>query len=137
MTATLQETSQVGWLKYLIEGEAEAAHCIANIPNPEGALILLKEAFLYIAEGAHAASTLHLGVGATGADVHDIVDGFALNQADGTCWQVVGMDLAEEAALAEPNAAMWEATEYLTMTTAAQVSTGLKAYLFIRYVRLA
>jgi hypothetical protein len=138
MTASIvRDGAQSGWLKIKVEGEATAAHNIASVANPEGALLQINRAFLYIEEGAHAASSLHLGIGADGADVHDIMDGFLLNQTDGTVWNVIGTDIAEEGSLAEPNGALWGATEYLTMTTADQVSTGLLAYLFVEYTRLA
>jgi hypothetical protein len=110
MTAHVEHEAQSGWFKFKVTGEATAAH---------------------------AASTLHVGFGAKAADPHDIVDGFALNQTDGTVWNIIGTDIAEEGALAAPNGCLWKADEYMLFTTAAQVSTGLVAYVFVEYVRLA
>ena len=59
-----------------------------------------------------------------------------MNQADGTVWTVVGKDIASEAAATTPKGLLWPATSYLTITSAAQASTGLLASLYLRYIRL-
>lgn len=137
MTVHVEHEAQSGWFKFKITGEATAALELAAVANPEGVLCQVTRAFMYIEEGAHAASTLHVGFGAKASDPHDIVDGFALNQTDGTVWNIIGTDIAEEGSLAAPNGCLWKADEYMLFTTAAQVSTGLVADVFVEYVRLA
>jgi hypothetical protein len=137
MTAHLEHDYQTGWFTIRVTGEATAATCICNVLNPEGVDVLVTRIMWYIKEGAHAASTAHSGFGATGADVHDFVDGLALNQADATAWLGATQTGAVEAAMTAPLGVIWADHEYYTITTAAQVSTGLDMYVFIEYIRLA
>ncbi len=60
-----------------------------------------------------------------------------MNKTALTVWQVVDKDTASEAELVSPGGLAWPADEYLTVTSAAQVSTGLKAVLLLKYLRLA
>jgi len=123
-----------GWLVIDIAGEAEAAHCLGSIANPEGKDVLILDAFLHIITPAGAASTLHVGIGATeGTDYHDLNDGALLNGTAGTCWK--GMHaVAADAEMSTP--AYWTAENYLVFTTAAQVSTSFVGKYFVHYVRL-
>lgn len=134
----VKDGAQTGWLKIKILGNAVAAGLVGEVANPEGVLLQITDGFEYIKTGALAASTFNIGIGASGADENDLVSAFAQNQADGTCWKVVDLDTASEAAFTgAQNGGLWSATDYLTVTSAAQVSTGLEAYLFLQYVRLA
>lgn len=135
--AISSDAAQSGWLKVHIVGNAIAAGLVGQIANPEGVLLHICEGLLYIQEGAHAASTFNIGIGASGADASDLMSAFAMNQTDGTVWAVIGKDLSSEGAATTPKGLLWPATSYLTITSAAQVSTGLLADLFLRYIRLA
>lgn len=138
MTVAISEDlAQSGWLKIDIVGNATAVGLVGQVLNPEGVLLHICEGLLYIEEGAHAASTFNIGVGATGVDANTLMSAFAMNQTDGTVWKVVGSDLASESAATTPKGLLWPATEYITITSAAQASTGLLASLYIRYIRLA
>ena len=131
------DDAQSGWLKVHILGNAVAAGPLGEIANPEGVLVHICKGFLHIVTGAALASTLHMGIGATGSDSHEMIDGFGLNQLADTVWFVVGQDLASEGAAVAPRGTLWPAASFLTLTTAAQVSTGLEANLYLEYIRLA
>ena len=131
------DDAQSGWLKLDIVGNAVAAGLVGQLLNPEGVLLQIVDAILYIEEEAHAASTFNIGVAATGVDNSDIVSAFDMNATDGTVHKAIGTDLASEGAATTPKGLLWPADEYLTITSAAQVSTGLLASLFVRYIRLA
>jgi hypothetical protein len=133
--AISSDDAQYGWLKIDIVGNATAAGLVGQVANPEGALLHIYDGFLYIEEGAHAASTFNIGIGASGADANDLMSAFAMNQTDGTVWGVV-TKVASEAAATTPGGLLWAATNFLTITSAAQVSTGLLASLYLRYIRL-
>jgi len=125
-----------GWFQIDIVGNAVAAGLVGQVLNPEGKLLQINDAILYIKEGAHLSSTFNIGVAATGVDNDHIMGAFDMAQTDGTVWKAIGGDLASEAAATTPKGLLWPADEYLTITSAAQVSTGLLAYLFIHYIRL-
>lgn len=127
---------QSGYLRIDIVGNATAAGLVGQVLNPEGVDLAIVEGHLWIEEGAHAASTFNIGIGATGVDASDLMSAFAMNQTDDTVWKVVGTDLASEGAEVSPKGVNWDSGEYLTITSAAQVSTGLKASLFLKYIRL-
>jgi len=106
--------------------------------NPEGVLLQIVDGLLYFEAVSTLASTFNIGVAATGVDAATIVSAFNMNTAGaGTVHKALGTDLASEAAATTPKGLLWPATSYITVTSAAQVSTGLIAYLFIRYLRLA
>ena len=128
---------QSGWFRVNIVGNSVAAGLVGEVYNPEGVLLHINDGYLYIEEGAHAASTFNIGIAATGVDNDDLMSAFAMNQSDGTVWKVVGGDLASEGAATTPKGLLWPADEYLTVTSAAQVSTGLLATLYLHYIRLA
>jgi hypothetical protein len=126
-----------GYLKVHIVGNAVAAGLVGQVANPEGVLLQIVEGWLYIQEGAHAASTFNIGIGATGVDANDILSALAMNQADGTVWTAVARAAAEAAAVGTQSGVLWPAASFLTVTSAVQVSTGLVADLFLKYIRLA
>jgi hypothetical protein len=125
-----------GRLKIDIVGNAVAAGLVGQVLNPEGKLLQITGGDLYIEEGAHAAATFNIGIGTTGQDKDDLVSAFPMNKTDGTVWKVVGTDVASEAAATTPKGLLWPAGSYLTVTSAAQVSTGLLASLYLDYTRL-
>ena len=132
------DDAKTGWLKIKVLGNAVAAGLVGSIPNPEGVLLHVYDGFLYVKTGAVAASTFNIGIGASAtADYSDLVSALAVNATDGTVWKVVGTDLASEAAATTPKGLLWAAASYLNVTSAAQASTGLEAYLFLKYIRLA
>ena len=137
MTVEVSElAAQSGWLRIDIVGNATAAGLVGEVLNPEGMLLHINDALLYIEEEAHAASTFNIGVAATGVDNDHIMAAFGMDATDGTVHKAIGTDLASESAATTPKGLLWPADEYLTITSAAQVSTGLLASLFIHYIRL-
>ena len=132
------DEAQSGWLKIKILGNATAAGLVGEVLNPEGVLLQIVDALLYVYTESTLASTFNIGVGATGVDASTIISAVDMNAAgSGTVWKAIGTDLASESAATTPKGLLWPATEYITVTSAAQVSTGLVAYLFVRYLRLA
>ncbi len=136
MSVAIDSDFQCGYLKVDIVGTADVAACLGSLANPEGVALQVVEGWLWIEEGAHAAATQNIGFGASGADENDLLSAFAVNQADNTMWTVVARAAAEAAATTQ-SGCFWPATEYLTVTNAAQASTGLKAHLYLKYIRLA
>ena len=139
MTVTIStDEAQSGWLKIKILGNATAVGLVGQIYNPEGVLLQIVDALLYVYTESTAASTFNIGVGASGADASTIVSAVDMNAAgSGTVWKAIGTDLASQAAATTPKGLLWPATSYLTITSAAAASTDLVAYLFVRYLRLA
>ena len=138
MTVKISEFDpQSGWLRIDIVGNATAAGLVGEVENPEGVLLQVYDGILYIEEGAHAAAEFNVGFAATGVDNDDMFDGFTMNKSDGTIYKAVGTDLAAESAGTHPKGHLWSTAELLTITSAAQVSTGLLASLFLRYIRLS
>jgi hypothetical protein len=132
------DAAQTGWLKIHILGNATAAGLVGQVLNPEGVLLQITEAYLYISTASTAASTFNIGITATsGADASDMMSAFAMNQTAGTVWWVIEQNAASEAAATTPDGLLWAATSYLTVTSAAYASTGLVADLFVKYIRLA
>lgn len=137
MTVALNlENAQAGWTRIDIAGNATAAGQVGEVLNPEGQALHITDAILYIQTGAALTSTFNIGIGATGADVSDLASGLAMDKTDGTVWQIVGKDLASESGLTTPKGVDWGAAEYLSITSAAQVSTDLLAVLLVKYIRL-
>ena len=131
-----QEYAQAGYLKINLVGNAVAAGAVGQVLNPEGQALHIIEGYLYFEVASTAASTFNIGIGATGADTSDLMSAFAMNATAGTVWKVIGTDLASEGAMTTPKGVDWGAAEYLTVTSAAQASTGLKACLLLKYLRL-
>jgi hypothetical protein len=131
------DEAQSGRLKIDIVGNAVAAGLVGQVLNPEGHLLQITGGDLYIEEGADAASTFNIGITDTpGADASNLVSALAVNAADETVWKVVGTDIASEAAATTPKGVLWPANSYLTITSAAQASAGLKASLYLDFTRL-
>lgn len=127
---------QSGYLKVHLVGDATVAGLLGQIANPENALLQIVEGWLYVVTGATAAATQNIGIGATGVDSNDLLSAFAMNAAAGTVWTVVTRAAAEAAATGAQGGGLWPATSFLTVTNAAQASTGLEADLFLKYIRL-
>lgn len=108
-----------------------------GILNPEGADLLITDAFLYVVTPSTAAATFNIGIGATATtDANDIVSAMDLNATGaGTAWCAVARTAASEAALTTP--ALWTSAKYLTFTSAAASAVGLVAKLYVKYIRLA
>ena len=139
MTVTIvQDAPQSGWLKIKLLGNAVAAGLVGQIYNPEGVLLHICDALLYVETESTLASTFNIGIAATGVDNADLASAVDMNALGaGTVWRIIGMDRASEAAATTPWGLLWPATSYLTVTSAANASTDLVAYLFVRYIRLA
>ena len=131
-----QELAQAGFLKINLVGNATAAGLVGEVLNPEGQDLHIIEGYLYFESPSALASTFNIGIGASEADASDLMSAFPMNKTAGTVWQVIGKDLASEGELATPRGVDWGEDEYLTVTSAAQVSTGLKACLLLKYLRL-
>lgn len=137
MTVAKTSDPQTGWLKLDILGNDTAAGLVGQVLNPEGQLVHIYRAFLYVEVVSTAASTFNFGVGATGEDAADLASAVnMLTAGAGTVWNIVGTDLATETAATTAKGLLWPADEYLTITSAAQASTGLVAFLFVKYIRL-
>ena len=130
------EYAQGGYMKINLVGNAVAAGAVGEVLNPEGQALHIIEGYLYFEVASTAASTFNIGIGATGSDSSDLMSAMLMNKTAGTVWKVIGTDLASEGAMTTPRGVDWAATEYLTVTSAAQASTGLKATLLIKYLRL-
>lgn len=132
------DAAQSGWLKIHILGNATAAGLVGQVLNPEGVLLQITDGYLYVTTASTAASTFNIGIAATGVDNSDLVSALDMNATTaGTVWWVVEKNAASEAAATTPDGLLWPATSYLTVTSAAQVSTGLVCDLFLKYIRLA
>jgi len=138
MTVALSsEAPQSGYLKVRLVGNAVAAGLVGQVLNPEGVQLQIVEGWLHVITGALAASTFNVGIGATGVDNAALLSAFLMNQAANTVWTVVARAAAEAAATGTQSGVIWPADEYLTVTSAAQVSTGLVADLYLKYIRLS
>jgi hypothetical protein len=131
------DDAKTGWLKIRLLGTATVAGLLGQVANPEGVLLHICRAFLYITTPSLAAAVPLVGIGATGVSDNTILATLATNQAAGTVWNVVGMDRASEAAATTPWGVLWPAASFLTVTNSVAASTGLVADLYIRYIRLA
>lgn len=140
MTAVLStDFAQAGWLKIRITGDATAAaHAYGSILNPEGVLLHIYDAFLYMSVASAGASTLDIGINATiDTDDTDMCSALATNGATGV-YKIIGTDLASEGAATTPRGVLWAAGSYLVLfEPAAAASTALVADLFVHYIRLA
>jgi len=137
MTVLLDmQAPQSGFLKIDIVGTAVVAACLGSVLNPEGVDIFITEGWLWLEEGAHAAAVGDIGFGVLAADDVDLCDDFPWNGSDNTMWTILGRGASEAAAISAQNGAIWGAAEYLNVTNATQVSTGLIAHLYLRYIRL-
>ena len=138
MTVEISSDAQSGWLKLDILGNDTAAGLVGEVLNPEGVLVHIDDALLYVETESTLASTFNFGVAASGVDNDHMMSAFnMLTAGSGTVHKAIGTDLASEAAATTPQGLLWPADEYLTITSAAQVSTDLVAALFVHYIRLA
>ena len=137
MTVALdQEYAQAGFLKINLVGNAVAAGAVGEVLNPEGQDLHIIEGYLYIEVASTLASTFNVGIGATGSDSSDLLSAILMNQTAGKVFRIIGTDLASEGDMTTPRGVDWSSDEYLTVTSAAQVSTGLKACILLKYLRL-
>lgn len=131
------EGAQVGWMRIDLVGNATAVGAVGEVLNPEGKDLHIIDGLLYFEAPSTLTSQFNIGIGATGVDASDLMSSFDMDKVAGTVWRVIGTDLATEGQLASPRGVNWDAAEYLTITSASQVSTGLLATLLIRYLNLA
>lgn len=140
MTVTrVQDGPQSGWFTVKIEGEASAAAVsLGSILNPEGVKLQITDGFLHTTVSSDGASTLDIGIGATGADSTDMCSAYDIDAAAaGDVIYVIGKDAASEAAATTPKGVDWGATEYLNFYKPdAAASTNYEGYLFLRYIRV-
>lgn len=129
------DAAQTGWLKIHILGNSVAAGLVGQVLNPEGVQVQITDSFIYLSAASAAASTYNIGVAASGVDASDLVSALAMNTTG--VFAVVGKDLASEGAATTPKGLLWPATSYITVTSAAQASTGLVADLYVKYIRLS
>ena len=137
MTVELNiEEVQSGFLRIDLLGNAVAAGLVGEVLNPEGQDLHIIEGYIYFEAPSVAASTLNIGIDATGVDASDLVSALAADTAAGKVLRVIGTDLASEGDMVTPKGVNWDEDEYLTVTSAAHASTGLKAVLLLKYLRL-
>ena len=130
------EYAQAGFMKINLAGNATAVGAVGEVLNPEGQDLHIIEGYLYIEVASTAASTFNIGIGATGADASDLMSAMTMDSTAGKVFRVIGTDLASEGDMVTPQGVDWGTAEYLTVTSAAQASTGLKATLLLKYLRL-
>ena len=130
------DNPQSGFMQIDIAGNATAAGLVGQVLNPEGQDLHIIEGYLYIEVASTLASTFNFGIGAEDADTSDLMSAILMDQAAGKVFRVIGTDLASEGDMTTPKGVNWDSDEYLTITSAAQVSTGLKACLLLKYLRL-
>jgi hypothetical protein len=127
-------------MKLRIEGNTTAvANALGSVLNPEGVLLHIYDAFLYVEVQAAGAATLDLGINATiNTDDTDLASAIAMNAGLGTVIKIVGTDLASEGAAVSPRGVLWAAGSYLVaFNPAAVASTLFRADLYLHYIRLA
>lgn len=117
-----------------ITGVASTANAgIGEIANPEGASVMITDAYLYFATGSTGAANLDIGVGASGAKASDIVS--AMDVIEATVGGKAINGPAARAAETEIPTAIWTSSTYLTFTGSA-TTVGLAAKLYVEYKRL-
>jgi len=138
MTVALSSDNDLsGYLKIRILGNAVAAGLVGQVANPEGVPVFICEGWMHIITGATAASTANIGIAATGVDNAVLAAAFPLNGGADTMWTILARGASEAAAINAQDGAIWGAAQFLTVTSAAQASTGLVADLYLRYIRLS
>jgi len=130
------EYAQSGFMKINLVGNATAAGAVGEVLNPEGQDLHIIEGYLYMEVASTAASTFNIGIGASASDSSDLMSAFAMDSTAGKVFRVIGTDLASEGDMTTPKGVNWDSAEYLTVTSAAFASTGLKACLLLKYLRL-
>lgn len=130
------EYAQAGFMKINLAGNATAVGAVGEVLNPEGQDLHIIEGYLYIEVASTAASTFNIGIGATGSDASDLMSAMTMDSTAGKVFRVIGTDLASEGDMTTPRGVDWGEDEYLTVTSAAAASTGLKATLLLKYLRL-
>lgn len=132
--ATLVDQS--AWLRIRILGNAVAAGIVGSVANPEGVEVHIYDGFLHIITASVAASTYNIGIGASAvADYNTLVSAFPVNGGADTVWGVI-TKVATEVAATTPGGILWPAAQFITVTSAAQASTGLVMDLYLKYIRL-
>jgi hypothetical protein len=131
------DAAKTGFLKVHLVGDATVAGLLGQVANPEGVLLQIVEGWIYFTTAAGAASTMNVGIAAAGVDNAQLLSGFPGNSAAGTCWTVVARAASEAAATGTQSGALWPAADFLTVTNAANASTGMVADLYLKYIRLA
>ena len=137
MTVTLNiEDQQAGYMRIDLQGHATAALLLGQVLNPEGQNLHIIEGYLYTQTPSVAAATMNIGIAATGVDASDLASAIEMNKTAGSVNVIVGTDIASEGAMTTPKGVNWDSGEYLTITTAAQISTAFRGVLLIKYLRL-
>lgn len=131
------DAAKTGFLKVHLVGDATVAGLLGQVANPEGVLLQIVEGWIYFVTQSAAANTMNVGIAATGVDNAQLLSAFPGNSATGTCWTVVTRAAAEAAATGTQSGALWPAADFLTVTNAANASTGMVADLYLKYIRLA
>jgi hypothetical protein len=134
----VDEAPQSGWFKVHVEGGIVGPMSLGSILNPEGALLQITDAFMYVVNDADAAATLDIGLGVEDADDTDLISAYDINGvAAGAVVAIVGKDLASEGAATSPKGIKWPATEYLNFyNPEAQISNPFEAYCYFHWIRL-
>ncbi len=137
MTVTLnQEEQQAGFMRIDLQGWATDVGLMGQVLNPEGQDLHIIEGYLYTQTPAVAAATLNIGIAATGVDASDLANAIEMDKTAESVNRIVGTDLASEGEMATPRGVNWDEGEYLTFTTAAQISTAFRGVLLLKYLRL-
>jgi len=98
--------------------------------------VYIIDGYLHIETASTAASTFNVGVGTSAvADYSNLLSAMPMNGAADSFWGVITR-VATETAATTPGGQVWLAANFLTVTSAAQASTGLTASLYLQYIRM-
>ena len=137
MTVELnQEDQQAGFMRIDLQGHATAAALLGEVLNPEGQDLHIVGGYFYTQTPAAAAATMNVGIGASESDSSDLLSAIEMDKTAESVTLIVGTDLASEGSVATPRGVNWDEGEYLTITTAAQISTAFRGVLLLKYLRL-
>ncbi len=137
MTVAIDNSGPLsGYLKIDLVGDATVAGLLGQVLNPEGVDLLVVEGWYHSTTPATAAATQNWGFAATGVDNNALASAFPVNAVANTDWTIVARGASEAAATGAQNATRWGAAQYLTVTNAAQASTGLVGSIYLKYIRM-
>lgn len=134
MSYTVNNGPQQGAYSVTITGgTATAAGGVAAIPNPEGAKLIIEDAFLAVTANSTGAANLTIGTAASGTvSANSMLGATAMAGAAGSVLHLVYHGTAVGAATTPQ---FWGSADYINVTGSASTA-GLSAVLFVRYLRI-
>jgi hypothetical protein len=114
-------------IKRTISGSTATSGIVLAVPNPEGMVVLVDRAMLYVRTASSGASTLDIGVAANATTSSD-------NLIDGRSGAVVGLyDNITDGGTNGKSRQLLQSGGYVTVTVASGNITGLVADVFVTY----